>query len=83
MNEYRKEFFDDLKDCYRRENQEISWTWDEMASSASEDILFYLAFNLSKNILHGPLPERLHNRMVLESNNFCKSYFKYLSGNGC
>lgn len=80
MNEFSREFFEDIKDCYKRENQDISWTWEEMQSNGSEDTLFYLAFNLSKNIMHGPLPDRLHNRMTLQPNQFAKAYFNYLGG---
>lgn len=81
MNEYSKEFFEDIKECYTKENHKISWNWEDMSSRSSDEILFYLAFNLSKNILHGPLPDRLHNRMVLEPNSFSKAYFNYLCGN--
>lgn len=81
MNDDRKEFFEDVAACYRRENQDISWSWEDISSNKmSEEIVFYLAFNLSKNIIHGPLPDRLHNRMILEQNGFSRAYCSYLGG---
>ena len=82
MKEEFKAFFDDLKRYYSSENREMSWDWRDLESVASESdresILFYLAFNLSKNVIHGPLPQHLHNRMALEINEFSKAYFNYL-----
>lgn len=73
------QFFRDVKDCYAKESQEFTWEFDDIRR-LGDDILFYLSFNLSKNILHGPLPDRLHNRMILSSNEWTKTYVKYLHG---
>ena len=67
MTEDSKVFFEDVKSCYERESHNISWQWEDLESNENgEFILFYLAFNLSKNVIHGPLPDYLHNKMVLE-----------------
>jgi len=79
MSEDCKAFFEDLKKYYDRENRDMSWKWEDLSLiSDSRLILSYLAFNLSKNVLHGPLPEHLHNRMALDANQFSKAYFEYL-----
>lgn len=77
-----KALFEDIKSYYEKESRDISWRWEDLASNnACESILFYLAFNLSKNVIHGPLPQQLHNRMALDTNQFSKAYFDYLDGN--
>lgn len=79
MNEDSKAFFEEIKGCYERENRDLVWKWEDIADKKDgESILFYLAFNLSKNVMHGPLPPPLHNRMALEGNRFSKDYFNYL-----
>lgn len=92
-NEF-KEFYDELKNCYLKENQKFNWDWTaiEKLSNNSEiisqkpdnvmkDFLHYIAFNLSKNILHGPLPNHIHARMVLDSDTqWGKRYVEYLEG---
>lgn len=81
MKDTSKTFFDDLKKHYSSANREMSWDWSDLASKPDRElILFYLAFNLSKNVIHGPLPQHLHNRMALETNQFSKAYFIYLEG---
>mgnify|MGYP003349642189 CR=1 FL=1 len=73
------EFFRDVKDCYAKESQEFTWEFDDIRR-LGDDILFYLSFNLSKNILHGPLPSNLHARMIFNKNPWSKRYFDYLEG---
>jgi hypothetical protein len=81
MNEDSKVFFEDIKNYYEKESRDISWCWEDLSTMAdARSILFYLAFNLSKNVMHGPLPQHLHNRMALESHQFSKAYFDYLGG---
>lgn len=81
MKEDQK-FFEELKDCYVKEKQEFNWNWDLVVDNKNKtmDFLYYIAFNLSKNILHGPLPDHIHTRMVLEKNNWSKKYIEYLEG---
>lgn len=84
MSESDKDFFEELKRCYLREKCDFSWDWDYLNNKGEVDevfvdeVLFYLAFNLSKNILHGPLPDHLHNRMAFNTNEWSKAYFEYL-----
>lgn len=91
MQDEFKKFYDELKDCYKEQNQRFNWDWNtiEKLSSNShlisqkpdnvmKDFLYYIAFNLSKNILHGPLPNHIHTRMVLDKSNWCKKYIEYL-----
>jgi hypothetical protein len=76
-----EQFFKDLKSCYSKEGREIQWDWDIIVvkdKNDMESMLFYMAFNLSKSSLHGPLPDHLHNRMMLSENEWSKAYFKYL-----
>jgi hypothetical protein len=77
-----KEFFEELKDCYIKEKQDFNWNWNLVSDDLKgvEDFVYYIAFNLSKNILHGPLPNHIHTRMVLEKNNWSKKYIEYLEG---
>lgn len=79
--EDRKEFFDELERCYAKEGKGMQWTWESLKEKEDMDaILFYSAFSLSKNMLHGPLPDHLHNRMMLSENEWCRAYFRYLEG---
>lgn len=77
--EDRRDFFEELKKCYAREGGEMQWTWESLKEKEGMDsILFYMAFSLGKNMLHGPLPDHLHNRMVLSDNEWCRAYLRYL-----
>jgi len=71
-------FFNDLKECYVKERQEFNWNFEKIGDD--ESFLHYMAYNLSHNILHGPLPDHLHSRMILESNEWSKKYVQYLEG---
>jgi hypothetical protein len=79
-------FFDELKDCYLNEKHDFIWEWEQVCSSSdskresAKDFVYYIAFNLSKNILHGPLPSHLHSRMILESNKWGKKYCEFMEG---
>lgn len=83
-------FFKELKDFYSKNNQEFIWTWEQIEEKHSvwnsknnnvvRDFIYYIAYNLSKNVLHGPLPAHLHSRMMFESNNWTKKYIQYLEG---
>lgn len=80
QHEERRVFFEDLREIYARENRDFHWEWEQVNSSPElERVLSYLAYNLSKSVLHGPLPDHLHNRMVLASGNeWSRAYFEYL-----
>jgi hypothetical protein len=82
MNE--KIFFEELKKLYEKENQNFPWNWEEIQSkdeNVSRDFIFFIAYNLSKNILHGPLPNKIHTRMMLETENkWSKKYSEYMLG---
>lgn len=78
MLEDRRDFFDELERCYAKEGRGLPWTWESLEGKDMDPILFYLAFSLSKNMLHGPLPDQLHNRMVLSDNEWCRAYLRYL-----
>jgi len=82
MKEDLKAFFEEIKRCYKEESREMMWGWEEISLNPNaESILFYLAFNLGKYVMHGPLPQQLHNRMALETDNqFSRAYFEYLEG---
>ena len=82
MNGDDRLFFEDLKRMYSSENRDIHWGWEELESNSNLDgILSYLAYTLSKSIIHGPLPDSLHNRMVLGSGNeWRKAYSEYMKG---
>jgi hypothetical protein len=78
-------FFEELRDCYLNEKQEFIWNWDQVSSpdkdqQLTKDFVYYIAFNLSKNILHGPLPSHLHSRMVLDNNIWGKKYCEFMEG---
>jgi len=90
QNDFKK-FYEELKDCYIKQNQRFNWDWEtieklsknshlisQKSENVMKDFLYYIAFNLSKNILHGPLPNHIHTRMVLDQNNWCKKYVEYL-----
>jgi hypothetical protein len=71
-------FFEELKDIYIKEAQEFNLKAEQLEVSGGEEFLSYMAFNLSKNILHGPLPDSLHNRMILSSSKWSRLYVEYL-----
>lgn len=76
-------FFEELRDFHLKEKHDFTWEWDQVCGNNPEitrDFVHYIAYNLSKNILHGPLPSRLHARMVFEESNWSKRYFDYLEG---
>jgi hypothetical protein len=78
-------FFEELKDFHLKEKHEFVWDWGQMLKNTKEqgetrDFVYYIAYNLSKNILHGPLPSSLHSRMVFDTNVWSKRYFDYLEG---
>jgi hypothetical protein len=76
-----KSFFEELKDCYSKQGQNFNWDWNSLVkdlnSNSPKILLHYIAFNLSKNIIHGPLPSHLHARMVLDNTNWSKQYVEY------
>lgn len=92
--EGNKVFFEELRDSYLKQKHDFVWSWNdilEISQSpnkintppevAVKDFVHYIAYNLSHNILHGPLPHHLHNRMILDSNNtWSKRYVEYLEG---
>lgn len=81
--EDRRDFFDELKKCYLKEGKDMWCSWESLNEKGDEDmdaILFYMAFSLGRDVLHGPLPDRLHNRMVLSDNGWCRAYIRYLAG---
>lgn len=78
-------FFNELKECYSREKQNFPWTWEGVTSDNSTPMItrtfvYYIAYNLGKNILHGPLPSHLHSRMILDKNMWSEKYVKFLEG---
>lgn len=86
--EGNKVFFEELRDSYLSEKHDFVWNWADILETsqipkdvAVKDFVHYIAYNLSHNILHGPLPRHLHNRMILDSNNiWSKRYVQYLEG---
>lgn len=74
-------FFNELRDCYSREKQGFPWSWKDMGDrDSTRDFVYYIAFNLGKNILHGPLPNNLHSRMILDKNMWSERYVRFLEG---
>lgn len=78
-------FFEELKDFHLKEKHEFVWDWEQMIKNTkregeTRDFVYYIAYNLSKNILHGPLPSSLHSRMIFDTNVWSKRYFDYLEG---
>ena len=71
-----KAFFEELKEFHLKGKHDFIWDWDQIVDadeiSVTRDFVYYIAFNLSKNILHGPLPRSLHSRMVFDSNAWSK-----------
>jgi hypothetical protein len=83
-----KSFFEELKNFYEQSHQEFIWTWDQIneqniwkKKNVVQDFVYYIAYNLSKNVIHGPLPSHLHTRMIFGPNNdWSKKYIEYLEG---
>lgn len=76
-----KAFFDELRECYLREGAEFNWTWEEISKTrptSTDEFVYYIAFHLGKDILHGPLPDNLHSRMIFTKNKWAEKYIKYL-----
>ena len=77
-------FFGELRDFYLKDKHEFVWDWEQVSINTKDDtkrdFVYYIAYNLSKNILHGPLPSSLHARMVFDKNVWSKRYFEYLEG---
>jgi len=77
-------FFNELKDQYSKEKQNFPWSWDDIGKepdkSTTKDFVYYIAYNLGKNILHGPLPSHLHSRMIFDKNMWTKRYVNFLEG---
>lgn len=81
-------FFNELKEQYSREKQNFPWSWDGVAKSgyvldsdsSTRNFVYYIAYNLGKNILHGPLPSHLHTRMIFDKNMWSEMYVKFLEG---
>ena len=61
-------FFMELKSQYAKERSPFMWEWPiNVDPYVAEEMVRFLAFNLSKNVMHGPLPSHLHARMILKS----------------
>jgi hypothetical protein len=81
-------FFNELKDHYSKERQNFPWSWEDINKSCnsdskpqtSHDFVYYIAYNLGKNILHGPLPSHLHSRMIFDKNMWSERYVRFLEG---
>lgn len=76
-------FFKELEEQYSKEKQNFPWTWGGVDSdnATTRTFVYYIAYNLSKNILHGPLPSHLHVRMILDNKNmWSEKYVKFLEG---
>jgi hypothetical protein len=76
-------FFNELKEHYFKEKQNFPWTWEGVDSdnATTRNFVYYIAYNLSKNILHGPLPSHLHSRMIFDNRNmWSERYVKFLEG---
>lgn len=75
-----KSFFEELKDLYKEEKRDFVWEWEQIANSKDAGLfLCFIAYNLSRDVLHGPLPDHLHSRMVFDKNRWIKEYFSYIN----
>lgn len=72
--------FNELKNYYAKEKQNFNFKFSNHDDKNMKDYVYYIAYNLSKNIMHGPLPNHLHTRMVLDNNHWSKKYIEYLEG---
>ncbi len=81
QDEDLKSFFEELRDCYKEEKRDFVWEWEDVAKSSKDvgSFVCFIAYNLSRDVLHGPLPDYLHSRMVFEKNRWTKEYFNYLN----
>lgn len=88
MNEFH-EFFRELEECYARERHDFAWDWESLVGVAGSrnlpsgvdmlsDYVCFIAYNLAKNILHGQLPDNLHNRMIFQKSEWSRKYFEFL-----
>lgn len=78
-------FFDELKEFYLKGNHDFVWEWEKVIGNPHEeeivrDFVYYMAYNLGKNVIHGQLPAHLHARMVFNKNNWSRKYIEYLEG---
>lgn len=74
-------FFMELKKVYAKERRDFVWDWEGVKSlkdAESNDLVQFMAFNLAKDVLHGPLPDPIHSRMVLEGGEWVKKYVEFL-----
>ena len=79
MNE-TEAFFRDLKKQYEKERSPFIWEWPITSSAEdAEEMVRFIAFNLAKNIMHGPLPGHLHSRIILHpGREWGKKYVEFL-----
>jgi hypothetical protein len=84
-----QEFFKDLKECYDKEKQEFVWEWNVIEETSKSknlplrtdmlsDYVCFIAYNLAKNVLHGELPDNLHNRMMFQKSDWARKYIEFL-----
>lgn len=75
-------FFDELKEFYQKEKYDFVWEWEKINHSgdATRDFVYYIAYNLGKNVIHGQLPSHLHARMIFNKNKWSQKYIDYLEG---
>lgn len=74
-------FFEELKKQHVKERQDFVWDWAGMRnlpSATQSEFVHFIAFNFAKNILHGPLPDNLHSRMILAGGEWPKKYVEFL-----
>lgn len=80
-------FFRALKVQYAKEGREFVWDW-EMLEEISEgrssppgmtsEMVHFIAYNLAKNVMHGPLPSHLHSRMIFDRGDWSRRYVEFL-----
>lgn len=84
-------FFRELKQQYVKERQEFVWDWgllkeiseSKNAMSKQEmlsEMVYFIAYNLAKNVMHGPLPSHLHSRMIFDKGDWSRRYVEFLEG---
>lgn len=83
------EFFRELERCYAKERQDFAWDWESIVQAARSrslpagtdmlsDYVCFIAYNLARNVLHGQLPDSLHNRMVFQKSEWARKYVEFL-----